>query len=615
MKIKLTELDMAAIVPADPEAIVSDVSPRRRSPSSNAALAQLKTRSADGSGSSQQSNQSDLKRTPEKGDDLFVPAATKRYRRPDLPSPRSPGIGTSLGAASPVRPTPSPYRKWASFVDGAPRPDKPRVPGDPSQATTPDQLLRAARKYTRQGSSDQMLSDTLSPSLVARLNEAPIKSTFASAIAAMKPGVAQTSSGFRDVRLAASPRTRATRPLKEPLGSGRFATAFAVTLAENLIKNGKNLGRDFVFKALLRPDPDNPLPVDLYAGLHGAEMNDPAAREAAIEAKKQQIADEFQITSALTKTAQVMQVYDLVRIDDEYGILCEKINGDNIRGVVKKSRAALEAFVITEQDYLDLVKQAIADILIGIARCEYEGVTHSDISPNNVMYDADEKMFKLIDMGNGREVGQGRLPGTPGYIDIWTAVADHKSDIYGVGQLLAYFVKSPDAPTGISGFPTESLTIGAFPFLDDLQYLPSTDRDEILDVTRRMIQQPRESRPSSIQLLRHRFFAVLAPRNQTHASYEKMERWHQSQSISARFTACYPHIEDLLAREAIYDLVVGLNEMWQDDQERNRQIDIEQRLKKLSAPSVRQLLERAEKLQAGAVERPATELEQSDGDG
>lgn len=609
MKINLKQLDIAATEPADPEALASEVSPRRRSPSSNAALAQLEARSADEGGSSQQSNPSDLKRALEKDDDVPGPAAVKRQRRPDLPSPELLDTGISSGAASTARPALSPYRKWASFVDAARRPAKPRVPGDPSRTATPDQLLRAARKYTRQGSSDQMLFDTLSPSLVARLNELPIKSTLASAIAAMKPGVAQTSSGFREVRLAGSPRTRATQPLKEPLGRGRFGTAYAVTLAENLIRSGKNLGREFVFKALLRPDPENPLPVDLYAGLRGDEMNDPAAREAAIQRKKQQIVDEFQITSALTKTAQVMQVYDLVRIDDEFGILCEKINGESIGGVVRKSRAALEALVITEQDYLDLVKQAIADILIAIARCEDEGVTHSDISPNNVMYDADEKMFKLIDMGNGREVGQRRPPGTPGYTDISTSVADHKSDIYGVGQLLAYFVKSATALTGISGFSTESLTIGDFPFHDDLQYLPSTDRNEILDVTRRMIQQPPESRPSSIELLRHRFFAGLAPRAQTHLSYEKLERWHRSESISSRFTACYPHIEDVQARDAIHELLLELNEMWQEDQQRNRQPDIEERLKKLSEPSVRQLLDRAEQLQSGGVRLPTTESE------
>ena len=86
----------------------------------------------------------------------------------------------------------------------------------------------------------------------------------------MKPGVAETTSGFRDVKLAGSPRSlRAAHPLKEPLGSGRYGTAYAVRLAENFIKNGKDLGKDFVFKALLRADPDNPLPADLYAGLRG----------------------------------------------------------------------------------------------------------------------------------------------------------------------------------------------------------------------------------------------------------------------------------------------------------------------------------------------------------
>jgi serine/threonine protein kinase len=615
MKINLKQLDIAAIEPADPEALASEASPRqRRSPSSNAALAQLKTRSGDDGGSSPRSNRSDLKRTLEKDDDVPGPAAAKRQRRPDLPSPKSHDTGASSGTASGARPAPTPYRKWASFMDAARRPVKPRVPADPSRTATPDQLLRAARKYTRQGSSDQMLFDTLSPSLVARLNELPIKSTLASAIAAMKPGVAQTSSGFRDVRLAGSPRTRAAQPLKEPLGRGRFGTAYAVTLAENLIRNGKDLGREFVFKALLRSDPENPVPVDLYAGLRGDEVNDPAAREAAIQRKKQQIVDEFQITSALTKTAHVMQVYDLVRIDDEFGILCEKINGENIGGLVKKSRAALEALVINERDYLDLVKQAIADILIAIARCEDEGVTHSDISPNNVMYDADEKMFKLIDMGNGREVGQRRPPGTPGYTDISTSVADHKSDIYGVGQLLAHFVKSATTATGITGFSAESLTLDDFPFLDDLQYLPSTDRDEILDVARRMIQQPPESRPSSIELLRHRFFAQLAPRDQTHLSYEKSERWHRSESISSRFTACYPHIEDVQARDAAHNLLLGLNEMWQDDQQRNRQADIEERLKKLGDPSVRQLLDRAENLQSGGGGLASTESERADAD-
>ena len=484
-------------------------------------------------------------------------------------------------------------------MDSPRRPFKPRVPGDPSTPVSPGQMLREARKHRRQSSTDRMLFDTLSPSMVARLNELPIKTTFASALAAMKPGVAEAASGFRDVKLAGSPRSLGpAQTLKELLGSGRFGTAYAVTLAENLIKNGTNLGREFVFKALLRADPNNPLPADLYAGLRGEEVDDAAARDAVIRAKKRQIVDEFQVASALAKTAHVMQVYDLIRIDDEFGILCEKINGENIGGLVKKSRAALDAVVITEREYLDIVKQAIADVLIAIARCDDEGVTHSDISPNNVMYDADEKMFKLIDMGNGREIGQIRPPGTPGYMDISSSVADHKSDIYGVGQLLAYFVKSTATPTGFRGFSANSVSINQFPVRDGSTYLPSTDRDEILDVIRRMIQQPPERRPSSIELLRHRFFSNLVPRNQTHASYEKLGRWHRSDSISARFTACYSYIEDEQARDDVHQLLLELNEMWQDDCNRGRQNDIEACLRQLNEPSVRQMLAHAEQRQS-----------------
>ena len=106
-------------------------------------------------------------------------------------------------------------------MDSPRRPFKPRVPGDPSTPVSPGQMLREARKHRRQSSTDRMLFDTLSPSMVARLNELPIKTTFASALAAMKPGVAEAASGFRDVKLAGSPRSHGpAQTLKELLGSG-----------------------------------------------------------------------------------------------------------------------------------------------------------------------------------------------------------------------------------------------------------------------------------------------------------------------------------------------------------------------------------------------------------
>lgn len=598
MKINLKKLDVPATSLSNDECAASGAFPGRQSPPANAALAQLKALSGDERESPRQSDKSHLKRALEGHEGQSEQVPVKRQRRPDLPSPKSHSAWLAAPVVPAPRPAPGSYKRSVSFMDAAGRSPKPRLPGDPSKPISPDQLLKEARKHRRQGSSDQMIAATLSPSLVARLNGVPIKTTLASAIAAMKPGVAATTAGFRQVKLAGSPRSlRVTEPLKAPLGAGKFGTAYAVTLAENLVRNGKNLGREFVFKALLRVDPHNPLPVDLYAGLAGDQVNDAAARETVIREKKRQIVHEFQITSALTETAHVMQVYDLIQIGDEFGILCEKINGDNIKDLAGKSKAALDAFVLTEQDYLDVAKQAIADVLIAIAICADEGVAHSDISPGNVMYDAEEKVFKLIDMGNGREIGQPRPPGTPGYIDISTSLADPKSDIYGAGQLLAYFMKSAATPTGVRGFAADSLTSDDFPFMEALMDVSLTEKHNILDIIRRMIQVPPERRPSAVELLRDPFFANLAPRNQTHASYEKSGRWHRSSLISTRFTACYPDIEDQQARADVYQLALTLNRMWQEDADHDRQEEIEECLRRLSEPSIGKMLALAEERQ------------------
>ena len=475
------------------------------------------------------------------------------------------------------------------------------MPFDPSESDCPDRMLRAARRYRRQASSDQTSFHTLSPSLFARLSQEPIKQALASALAAMKPGVAEADAGFRKVRLASSPLSRdASQPLKERLGSGSYGTAYAVRLADDLIKNGKNLGREFVFKAMLRTDPDNPLPLRLYSSLRGDQTSDVGAIESLIREKKQLIINEFQICAALTGTAHVMQVYELAEIDGEFGMLCEKINGESVAALMNRCRMGLESFVITDQEYITIAKQVIADVLIAIARCSDEGVAHSDISINNVMYDRDQKIFKLIDMGNGTEIGKARQQGTPGFVDASTSVANEKSDIYSAGQIFAHFIKQSTFQPSIKGFSDDHLTAENFPFAEELNEMPHEDKAEMLDVVRRMIRDPAESRPSAEELLRDSFFAQLAPRNDMHACFEKLVRREQSISISSRITNCFWHIEDDASRANVERLLRELNGLWHEDVDRDCQGEIKDVLDKLNEPSLRAILKRAEQL-AGAA--------------
>lgn len=540
--------------------------------------------------------------TPEAG-----PATPTRQRRADLPSPRMPFTPVRAAPPRPALPPSQSYRRSISFMSEHRVPEKPRAPFDPSESGRPDRMLRAARRHRRQASGDQIAFDTLSPSLVATLSQEPIKQTLAAALAAMKPGAAEANAGFRQVRLAGSPTSLdAAQSLKQRLGSGRYGTAYSVRLSEDLIKNGKNLGREFVFKAILRTDPHNPLPRDLYAALRGDLQSHVAAIESLIREKKQSIINEFQITAALTRTAHVMQVYELVEIDGEFGILCEKIDGENVRELIDKGMAGLGANVITDREYVELAKQVVADVLIAIARCADEGVAHSDISISNVMYDRDQKIFKLIDMGNGTEMGKKRQPGTKGYTDLLSmSIANERSDIYSAGQLFAHFLKDSTLKPGVRGFDDQLLTVEAFPFAEELAAMTSEDKAEMLSVVSSMVRKPPESRPSSEELLREPFFGQLTPRNQMHDSYEKLVRWDRSFSISTRISNCFWDIEDDVARGEVEQLLARLNELWHEDADEDCQGEIKNMLDKLHEPSLLALLSRAEQRQY--AQAPAAE--------
>ncbi|NPT69131.1 hypothetical protein GS910_33605 [Paraburkholderia sp. RL16-012-BIC-B] len=436
--------------------------------------------------------------------------------------------------------------------------------------------------------------DTLSPSMVTRFNREPIDENLAAKIAAMKRGMPETQSGFRRLTLALRVEPGdSPRPARNLMARNRAAAIYAVTLAESLTKNGRNYGRDFVFKALLRSDKDDPIPFDLYHRLPADRPHDPAAVEDAVNAQKLKIIDEFQMGAALMQASRVMQVFEMVQIGEEFGILCEKIDGENVRTLVPKAARAIEDGIISGPEYLDLSRQALMDVLIGIARCTDEGVAHSDISHNNVMYDKKAKLFKLIDMGSGRETGQQKPPGTAGYIDMRTAVGNEKSDIYAAGQLLAHFVRDRAAAPALTGFGVRQLTPDRFLFMEDLADIAPDDKLEILNVIRRMTQVEPTARPSAAEMLRDPFFEKCASRAQVHQCYEKLDQWEKSRQISARFTQCYPQIENGQDRDSIYGMVLDLNEAWQDEQQ-DRQGDIKTMLNRLHSRSIQQVLKIAE---------------------
>lgn len=339
----------------------------------------------------------------------------------------------------------------------------------------------------------------------------------------MKPGSAEIQEGFLPVKLARSfDSLSPDKPAKRLLGSGAYGTAYAVRLSENFFCNGIDHGREFVFKAMLCTNPSNPIPRMLYARLPDGHHL-PIALAVKVLKEKVRICKEFQIAASLAHTARVMQVYGLVQIGDEFGILAEKINGETVRDLLKKSVEGLRKGVITPQEHLGFAGQVVADVLIGLSRFADEGVTHLDVSHNNVLYDKDKRHFKLIDMGKGREEGEAKEMGTRGYIDICTSTADQKSDVYSAGQLLVHFLRDPGQVVGLTGL-TGELSIDSFPFMSELEKLPAEDKNKVVGLINRMIKISVAERPTAQEILRDPFLKNLAPPDNIHECYERLDR-------------------------------------------------------------------------------------------
>ncbi len=434
--------------------------------------------------------------------------------------------------------------------------------------------------------------------MVKRLNQEPINEDLAAKIAGLRRGTPETQTGFRPLALAVqlSP-TNTSRPAKRLMTSSRVAAVYAVTLAEPVTKDGRNYGREFVFKALLRIDKDRPIPSDLYYELSTERLRDPIEVENKVNELKRSIINEFQMGAALTQVSRVMQVFEIAQIDNEFGILCEKIDGETVRSLVPKAALAVADSIITGPEYFDLARQALMDVLVGIARCADEGVAHSDITHNNVMYDKEEKLFKLIDMGGGREPGTERSTATKGYVDQSTVAAGEAYDVYAAGQFLAHFVKHRGVPvSGYTGFAAEQLTQELFPFMEELDEVPSDDKIAMLNLIRRMTNADPTARPSAAELLHDPFFENCATRDLVHQCYEMLDHWAQSRQISDRFTRYYSEIESAEDKDRIYGMVFELNEAWRDE-EHDRQADIKALLSRLNAPSVQHILKVAENRQ------------------
>jgi eukaryotic-like serine/threonine-protein kinase len=127
----------------------------------------------------------------------------------------------------------------------------------------------------------------------------------------------------------------------------------------------------------------------------------------------------------------VIRIFDLGRASGTRFITMEYVEGEDLRSLVKKEgRPAPQVAVEIMQQVCNALEAAHA-----------EGIVHRDLKPQNIMVDAQRKVY-VMDFGIARSVGSegmtmtGELVGTPDYMSPEQVRGEHvdcRSDIFSLG--------------------------------------------------------------------------------------------------------------------------------------------------------------------------------------
>ena len=153
--------------------------------------------------------------------------------------------------------------------------------------------------------------------------------------------------------------------------------------------------------------------------------------------------DEAKLAAQLNHS-NITHIYDLGKIDDDYFIAMEYVEGKNLRQILNKTRKKQQPVPVGVALF---VASQIADALDYAHRSkDFDdaelGLVHRDVSPQNVLISF-EGDIKLCDFGIAKAVSKisttqmGALKGKLQYMSpeqAWGKSIDHRSDLFSLGS-------------------------------------------------------------------------------------------------------------------------------------------------------------------------------------